>query len=312
MAEYDQSNSVRLKLSQERLRDLYHDEVKNSGFQVPDMPAVRMVIFVTVVTFLFISVVFFMKYNDFITMQEGVYAKAGQLEGAYQRRSNLFENLLKLTLNHAALEHEVFSRVAEVRKDIIKKLELPPEIEQQLEQSLVKSDSMNGVDLGQALAALEGGGSMEASLGRLLGLVENYPNIKSSETYAHMMSSLIEIEDRIADRRTDYQNTIFEFNRAISNFPWSLLAEFAGFKRFDYFVAEPGADKRPIISSDHFEVLLPMLSGGSKESNRHNVHPAQGVTPTPPVTEPAVAVPPSPSSAVETKPMAQSPTPQGE
>ncbi len=148
---------------------------------------------------------------------------------------------------------------------------------------------------------------MEASLGRLLGLVENYPNIKSSETYAHMMTSLIEIEDRIADRRMDYQNAILEFNRAVSNFPWSLLAESAGFKRFDYFVAESGADKRPIISSDHFEVLLPMLSGGHKENSRHNTHSVPGATSTPPITEPPVAIPSSPPAVpvIDSQPTAK-------
>ncbi|QEP43982.1 LemA family protein [Ectothiorhodospiraceae bacterium BW-2] len=307
MADYAPNPNERIRVSQQRLRELYHEEV-NRRFHVPKMPAVRTIMVVSFLMLLFLTATFLFKYNSFVTMQEEVYAKYGHLQGAFQRRSNLFENLLKLTLNHAALEHAVFSHVADVRKQIIKKLQLPPEVEQSLQQTLVYSDNPQLTDIGDALSAMESGG-LEASIGRLLGLVENYPDIKSSETYAHMMSSLVEIEDRIADRRMIYQETILMFNREISRFPWYMLAKLTEFERFDYFHAEEGADRRPEIHSDHFEMLLPVVSShgahtGSSKEDRAESKRLQTLIQAPQMDEPeealAGAIPPD--TRVEPKP----------
>ncbi|MBF0255883.1 MAG: LemA family protein [Gammaproteobacteria bacterium] len=260
-SEFDKKE--RMRNSRERLRELYHDEV-SPKFRVPRMVAAKTLLVVSLLTLLLFSATLLFKFNYFITIQEEVLAKRGHLEGAYQRRSNLFENLLKLTLNHAALEHEVFSHVADVRKDIIKKLELPPEIQQSIMSSLENTDGPSFGDFSKALAGLNASG-MESSIGRLLGLVEQYPDIKSSETYKQMMEALMMIEDRIAERRMEYQDSIRMFNKEISQFPWYLLAKATGFKRFDYFYAERGAHIRPQIHADIFERLLPMvhLGGGA-------------------------------------------------
>jgi len=248
--------------SRDRLRDLYHDEV-NPRFRVPKMPAARLVMLVSLIMLIILASTLLFKFNTFITMQEEVFAKRGHLEGSYQRRVNLFENLLKLTLNHAALEHEVFSHVADARKDIIKKLKLPPELQESIVNSLSDNKAPDLKDLGQALSSLNAGG-LETSMGRLLGLVEQYPDIKSSETYKHLMSSLVTIEDRIADRRMVYQDTVRLFNREISRFPWYILAKATNFKRFEYFTAEDCAHYRPQIHSDMFEQLLP-INGKNKQ-----------------------------------------------
>lgn len=250
--------------SRESLRELYHDEV-NPGFRVPRVHAAKWTLAISLITLVFLAATMLFKFNTFILMQEEVFAKRGHLEGAYQRRVNLFENLLKLTLNHAALEHEVFSHVADVRKDIIKKLKLPPKVQKALEKSMDTSAEPKLEDIGKALSSMKNTG-LETSMGRLLGLVEQYPNIKSSETYAHLMTSLTQIEDRIAERRNIYQETVRMFNQEISRFPWYILAKATHFKRFDYFKAEEGAHSRPQIHSDIFEQLLPMngKQGGVK------------------------------------------------
>jgi LemA protein len=258
-SEFDKKE--RMRNSRERLRELYHEEV-SPGFRVPRMVAAKTLLFISLLTLLLFSATLLFKFNYFITIQEDVLAKRGHLEGAYQRRSNLFENLLKLTLNHAALEHEVFSHVADVRRDIIKKLDLPPEVQKSIADSLESNDNPSFSDLSKALSSMNSG-SMETSIGRLLGLVEQYPDIKSSETYKQMMESLVMIEDRIVERRIEYQETIRHFNREISQFPWYLLAKATGFKRFDYFYAERGAHIRPQIHADIFERLLPMVRMGT-------------------------------------------------
>ncbi|MEO5341943.1 MAG: LemA family protein [Gammaproteobacteria bacterium SHHR-1] len=278
-SEFDKKE--RMRNSRERLRELYHDEV-SPGFRVPRMAAAKTLLVLSLLTLLLFSATLLFKFNYFITIQEVVLAKRGHLEGAYQRRSNLFENLLKLTLNHAALEHEVFSHVADVRKDIIKKLELPPEVQQAVVANLESRQNPSFSDISKALQGMTSG-NLETSIGRLLGVVEQYPDIKSSETYKQMMDSLMIIEDRIAERRMEYQESIRQFNREISQFPWYILAKATGFKRFDYFYAERGAHIRPQIHADIFEQLLPMVRLG-EGAGGHGV--PQGETLAPPQDDP--------------------------
>lgn len=287
MAAYDPHApaSDRLRRSQERLSELYHDEV-NPRFRVPHMPGFKLITIVSLITLVFFSATMLFKFNYFIGLQEEVFAKRGHLEGAYQRRINLFENLLKLTLNHAALEHEVYAHVADVRKEIIKKLALPPEMQQQLESRIAANPNPDFSDISNIIDQL-GSGNLETSMGRLLGIVEQYPNIKSSETYAKLMESLVEIENRIAERRMIYQETIRIFNQEISRFPWYMLAQVTGFARFDYFESEGSAHYRPRISADVFEELLPLTSNYGK--NRDKAPPTESGPSLPEKRESAVA-----------------------
>ncbi|MBF0219212.1 MAG: LemA family protein [Gammaproteobacteria bacterium] len=276
--EAEMSASERLKRSQERLRDLYHDEV-NPRFHVPRIPGLNLIILVSLSILIFISANMLFKFNYFITLQEDVFAKRGHLEGAYQRRINLFDNLLKLTLNHAALEHEVFSHVADVRKDIIKKLKLPPELESKLYQDFQKNDTGLGMDNLQGILQQLDSGTLETSMGRLLGIVEQYPNVKSSETYAQMMDALLEIENRIVDRRMVSQEAIRAFNKEINSFPWSLLAQVTGFTDFEYFEAENAAHYRPRMHAETFEELLPLTSNFRQEKKSPAARAAELLTP---------------------------------
>ncbi len=245
----------RMNASKDRLRELYHEEI-NPRFSMPHIPGARVILVISLIILTIFSATVLYKFNAFIMMQEEVLAKRGHLEGAFQRRANLFENLLKLTLNHASLEHAVFSHVADARKDIIKKIKLPPEVEASITRSLSSQKNPNFDDFSNVLKEMSQSG-MEQSLGRLLGLAEQYPNIKSSDTYKEMMTSLVHIEDRIAERRMAYQEKVRIFNTEISNFPWYILAEVTRFQRFDYFVAEEVAHRRPEIHRSIFEQLLP-------------------------------------------------------
>ena len=263
-----QGGRERMNESKDRLRELYHEEI-NPRFHMPHIPGAKIILVVSLIILTIFSATVLYKFNAFIMMQEEVLAKRGHLEGAFQRRTNLFENLLKLTLNHASLEHAVFSHVADARKDIIKKVNLPAEVEASINRSLSAQNNPDFDDFSKVLRDRSQSG-MEQSLGRLLGLAEQYPNIKSSETYKEMMVSLVQIEDRIAERRMAYQEKVRIFNTEISNFPWYILAEVTRFHRFDYFIAEDEAHKRPEIHRSIFEQLLPFTAERNHSNDTAN------------------------------------------
>lgn len=283
----------RLNASRDRLRELYHDEI-NPRFHMPHIPGAKIILVVSLIILTIFSATVLYKFNAFIMMQEEVLAKRGHLEGAFQRRTNLFENLLKLTLNHASLEHAVFSHVADARKDIIKKVKLPPEVEASITRSISNKENPNFEDFSNVLRDMNQSG-MEASLGRLLGLAEQYPDIKSSETYKEMMVSLVQIEDRIAERRMAYQEKVRIFNTEISNFPWYILAQVTRFHRFDYFIAEDEAHRRPQIHREMFEQLLPFSTSHTPATERAVAEHAanKDAVAAEPAHAPSVEAPPS-------------------
>jgi len=216
--------------------------------------------------------VVYYKINYFIMLQEDTRAKEANLEASLQRRTNLFSNLIKLTLNHAALEHAVYAHVAEMRTEIIKQSKLPDALADALTREAAKTTpggapAPGRVDLDQILKTLGGeGGAGESSVGRLLAMVEQYPNIKSSETYQHAMAALIEMEDRIAERRMELNESFRMYNTAVTSFPWEYLASVSGFVWKDYSHASAGKTLGPDITPDLYQQLVPLVRtmGGAK------------------------------------------------
>ncbi|MGN7613622.1 LemA family protein [Magnetococcales bacterium HHB-1] len=98
-----------------------------------------------------------------------------------------------------------------------------------------------------------------APLSKLLAVVEQYPNIKTADTYRQVMEQLMDLENRIAMRRDEYNEEVRIYNTLISSFPWYILAKTTGFERYDYFSLSTGEEKPPILSPKTFNRLLPVL-----------------------------------------------------
>jgi len=252
----------RIKRSEALLTQLYRNEL-NPRFRAPRVRGLKLMVFVSVLAVVLSSALLFYKFNSFILLREDVLTKAGNLESVIQRRGNLFGNLSKLTLNHAALEHSVFSHAAEMRTEIIKKIDIPAAVQKELAAGLGALPEGAPAPAGgwaATLGALAGDGNMEASLGRLLAVVEQYPNIQSSETYRQMMTSLVDMEDRIAVRRVEYNTSLRDYNTAISKFPWYLLAKITHFERFAYYTAGRDEVSAPVLSPEVFQQLIPLAT----------------------------------------------------
>ncbi|MEE9544544.1 MAG: magnetosome protein MamQ [Rhodospirillales bacterium] len=265
-----EASRQRVKRSEALLSQLYRDEV-DPPFRVPKIRGLGMMAAISVIAVVFFTGTLFYKFNSFIWLREDVLTKGGNLESAVQRRKNLFGNLINLTLNHASLEHSVFSTTAKMRTEIIKKSKLPEKLAEKLAAAGKgaggKGDEPLAGDWTKALESLFSGGDMDASLGRLLAVVERYPNIQSSKTYLQMMSSLVEMEDLIATRRVEYNLTLREYNTAISKFPWRLLAEVTSFERFEYYTIATEGTAAPIITPAMYKQLFP-LKVDAKEAGK--------------------------------------------
>jgi len=92
-------------------------------------------------------------------------------------------------------------------------------------------------------------GQLDSALGRLLVVVENYPQLRSNENFLRLQDELAGTENRIAVERRRYNEAVQDYNTFISLFPNSLVASLGGFTRNDaYFKTEEGARQAPKVN----------------------------------------------------------------
>ena len=89
---------------------------------------------------------------------------------------------------------------------------------------------------------------VEGALGRLLVIMENYPQLKSVEAVQQAMAELAGTENRVAVERGRFNDKVGEYNTAIIQFPVNILAKMFGFAKKSYFEAAKGAETAPQIN----------------------------------------------------------------
>lgn len=248
-------NEERMRRMKSLMRQLHKEEFEAKRIRLPPVRGSGIIIFISIVTIIIFAVTTLHNYNRFVTLREHVMATRGHVEAAVQRRSNLFNTLVNLTLNHAELEREVFRHVAEVRQDFKSVQTTPSDATAGAKADPVPSPQGNP---GPRLdAALLTGDVTSASLARLLAVVEQYPDIKSAVTYKELMADLIKIEDDIFKRRGVANEAIRVFNTRVTSFPWQYLADLTGFEHVDYYHSEHHKEDNLFFGSTSFIRLLP-------------------------------------------------------
>jgi len=85
------------------------------------------------------------------------------------------------------------------------------------------------------------------SLGRLLAVVESYPDLKSNQNFLELQSQLEGTENRITTERQKFNEITQQYNAKIRSFPNNLTASMFGFAAKGYFQAEAGSEKAPKV-----------------------------------------------------------------
>lgn len=160
-------------------------------------------------------------YNSFVRQNEAIDGQWAQVETQYQRRFELIPNLVESVKGAMAQEQEVFGNLAEARTRY--------------------SGALSAEEKAQAA------GQVESALGRLLVVMEAYPQLKSIETVQTLMSQLEGAENRVSVERGRYNDTVKFFNASVKTFPNNVLAGVFGFVERTYFEAEAGSEKAPEV-----------------------------------------------------------------
>lgn len=161
-------------------------------------------------------------YNTIVTKHETITARWAQVENQLQRRNDLIPNLVNSVKGYAAHEKTVFEDVTKAR-----------------------SQWAGATNLDDKVKAA---GQMDASLARLLLVVENYPQLKADQTFLQLMDELAGTENRIAVERMRYNESVKDFNVTVRKFPANIIAGTFGYKpASEYFKAEEKAKTVPEV-----------------------------------------------------------------
>ncbi len=172
-------------------------------------------------------------YNTIPTLEEEAKARWAEVENQYQRRADLIPNLVATVQGYAAQEKNVLTAVVEARA----------------KATQVKVDASQLTDPDKVKAFENAQNQLSGALGRLLAVVENYPDLKSNANFLALQSQLEGTENRIAVARRDYIEAVRAYNTALRTFPTVIWAKtaFSGNKPMAEFTASEGAEKPPQV-----------------------------------------------------------------
>src|SRR6266481_6064183 len=161
--------------------------------------------------------------NQMVTKNEAIKSAWAEVDNSLKRRADLIPNLVETVKGITGQEQAVFGEIARARSTLL---------------------SANTPQ--EKIAANR---QLDSSLGRLLAVVENYPQLRSSENFLRLQDELAGTENRIAVERKRYNDTLREYNVYIQQFPNSIFAGWSGFKPNDaYFTASEGSRTAPKVN----------------------------------------------------------------
>ncbi len=168
----------------------------------------------------------FMQYvgvrNTLVTKDQAVKAAWSQVDIVLQRRADLIPNLVETVKGFAQQEQTVFGDIARARSALL--------------------------SAGTPSEKIAANQQLDGAIGRLLVIVENYPQLKSNENFLRLQDELAGTENRIAVERKRYNDALQDYNTYLLKFPNNLIAGFAGFKPNEaYFQASEASRQVPKV-----------------------------------------------------------------
>ena len=182
------------------------------------------VVLVLIAIIIIVIAMFASSYNGIIAKSEEVDNKFATIDTQLQRRGDLIPNLVNTVKGYAKQEQDVINSVTEART--------------KLAGATTVSDKAKADE------------ELTSALNRLMVVVENYPDLKSSQNFIQLSDELAGTENRIATARRDYNEAVKEYNLKIKRFPTNIIAGMFGYSKRDYFEASEQSKEVPNVNFD--------------------------------------------------------------
>ncbi|HCT93349.1 MAG: LemA family protein [Bacteroidetes bacterium GWE2_39_28] len=169
-------------------------------------------------------------YNRMVGQEEQVTTAWSQVENVYQRRADLIPNLVATVQGYASHERETLEGVVNARAKAT--------------QTTIDPTNMTQAQMANFQQVQ---GELSQALGRLMVVVERYPDLKANQNFLELQAQLEGTENRITVERQKYNEVVRVYNTNIRRFPSNILAGIFGFERKVNFEAREGADVAPVV-----------------------------------------------------------------
>jgi len=170
------------------------------------------------------------RYNALVKSDEGVKTAWAQVENVYQRRADLIPNLVATVKGYAEHESKTLENVVAARAKATSVNVDPSNLSEEQIASYQKAQ-----------------GELSSALGRLIAVVENYPDLKANQNFLELQSQLEGTENRIAVERKNFNEVAQAYNTAVRSFPTNIIASLFHFNTKGYFTASEGAETAPKV-----------------------------------------------------------------
>lgn len=178
------------------------------------------------------------SYNTLQAKQQNVRAKWSNVESQLQRRADLVGNLFETAKAAGIQEQEVFGQIAASRSQLLNATGQPPQGEGGDRTPEQRQEIINAAN------------SFGGTVGRLLSITENYPQLQSNANFRALQFEIAGTENRVATVREDYNTAVQDYNTTRGAFPTVLSAKLFGFKEEPFFRADEGSRQAPRINSE--------------------------------------------------------------
>lgn len=180
------------------------------------------IIFGIVIVIILAIILFFVgKYNNLVTLEEGVDNKYADIDVQLERRADLIPNLVNTVKGYMQHEDDIIEQVTTARENLVNA--------KNIEEKAIANNELS------------------SALNNLMVIVENYPDLKSSTNFINLQDELAGTENRISTARRDYNNAVKEYNATIKKIPTNIIASMSGFEKKNYFEAEAAKTKVPSV-----------------------------------------------------------------
>lgn len=192
----------------------------------------------TIITIAVIALIAFLlystfkgAYNNMVTKGEDTQSKWSQVESQYQRRTDLFNSVVKVIEGSADFERNTLVDVIQARANAtavnVDASKLTPESIQQFQQA---QDQLS------------------SAFNKLMVVVERYPELQTTQQFKDFQTQIEGTENRINKARDDFNLSVQDYNTYIKKFPTNLFAGMFGFTEKGYFKANAGSENAPDIN----------------------------------------------------------------
>lgn len=161
------------------------------------------------------------SYNTLVSLRNKVKDQWAQIDVLLKRRADLIPNLVATVKGYAKHESETLESVVAARNKVV--------------------SATNPAD------EMKANNELSQTLGRLLAVVESYPELKANTNFTDLQTNLKETEDKIQYARQFYNDAVLNYKNKIEMFPSNIIAKIFGFKQEAFFEASEDDKEVPKV-----------------------------------------------------------------